>query len=53
MLMELKSLSFQNSLLQLLNPSMPWHLSLMVSTLELLILHIQPTPWQVYDPIIQ
>ncbi|KAH7560583.1 hypothetical protein JRO89_XS10G0048800 [Xanthoceras sorbifolium] len=35
------------SLLQVLNPSMPWHLSLMVSTLEHLIIHILRVPWQV------
>lgn len=53
MLLELTCLLFQISLLWLLNRSILWHLSLMVSTLEPLISHIQHTPWQVYDPIFQ
>lgn len=40
------------SLLQGPNPSMLWHLCSMESTLEHLILFIQPTPWHVYNPLL-
>lgn len=46
------SLQSKISLLQLLSPSMPWHLFSTVSTLEHLISRTQLFPWQVFSPFL-